>query len=215
MTLIGINGFKTSGKDTTYTILSHVYGDGDAFVQRVAFADKLKIMAALVLGYEGPPQELIDHMDDFKARGRIVTQLNQYEGNGPDDTMLGDPASIKTLSGREYLQLFGAKARDVFGDNFWIDQILPYPAFAGGLDPLPLMYPDADLVCVTDVRYPNEAQRVKALGGVVWEVLRPGTESDGHATETPLPPYLVDYKIINDGDLDVLEGRVVTALETL
>lgn len=206
--IIGLNGFKKSGKDTTYSILTNLYGDGDAVVQRAAFADKLKIAAGLALGFDRSPLELIELMDTAKDYWDI--------------SILDMGREYHTLSGREYLQNFGNRMRELFGDTFWVDQILPNPDTVkqGGVEEqmeaaLDWMYPDADCVVITDARYPNEAERVKALGGVVWEVLRPGVTSDGHISEKPLPPYLIDYKIINDGDLDVLEGRVLTALETL
>jgi molybdopterin-guanine dinucleotide biosynthesis protein len=50
--IIGINGLKTAGKDTTYEC---VRTSLRRHVKRAAFADKLKIMAMLALGYEGEP----------------------------------------------------------------------------------------------------------------------------------------------------------------
>lgn len=38
-------------------------------------------------------------------------------------------------------------------------------------------------VVVDDVRFPNEAAAVKALGGVLWRVYRPGLNSMDHASE--------------------------------
>lgn len=215
MQLIGINGFKTSGKDTTFHIVAGIYNDGAANVQRAAFADKLKIMAARALGYlDLSDEDSIALMDDFKERGIIVAQMNQIGGNAMDETFMGDPSTIRVITGRQYLQWFGGEARKVFGDTFWIDQVLPQPWDSDRLGTgLEARYPDADVVCVTDVRYPNEAQRVRDLGGVVWEVIRPGLESDGHGSETPLPRDLVDVTINNDGSLADLERAVERALD--
>jgi hypothetical protein len=199
--LIGINGFKTSGKDTTFRIVEDLLED--QIVERRAFADKLKIMAAKALGYEGSSNaDLIALMDEFKENGWISVGAGVY--------------ADKRITGREYLQLFGAHARDVFGDTFWIDQVLPDPAVLEGWDP-PIVhveraYPKVDVLCVTDVRYPNEAERVKRLGGEVWRIERPGLESDGHSSETPLPAPLSDITIRNDGDLDDLRDKVREAL---
>lgn len=214
MNLIGINGFKTSGKDTTFKIVKNLYGDGSE-VQRIAFADKLKIMAAKALGFDRPDAELIALMDECKDDW-IINVCRA--GESVTDSPIGARVDVvwHYLTGREYLQNFGLKAREVFGDTFWIDQILPskatsYPAFSAAVE-VAEMYPDAELVCVTDVRFPNEAERIRYLGGKVWEVLRPGLESDGHITEVPLPPDLIDWQIINDGDFDTLEMRVDEAL---
>lgn len=216
MILIGINGFKTSGKDTTYGIVREALRPDR--VDRAAFADKLKIIAARALGFDEPDVEsYLQHMDDFKESGEIHMKWNWFA----EGFIEGEMISERRITGREYLQYFGANAREVFGDSFWVDQILPTPSGHPSRDnrevdnerSLLRRYPQTDVLCVTDVRYPNEAQRIKDLGGVVWEVLRPGLESDGHSSEKPLPPSLVDYKIVNDGDLEVLRGRVVTAIE--
>ena len=215
MRLIGINGFRTSGKDTTFQIVGTL--KPELSVQRAAFADKLKTMAGLALGYEGSTEALVELMDELKEHGYIRTNFNVLGGNELDDTILTDPSRMKIISGRQYLQLFGAKARELFGDTFWVDQVLPPPAFKGGdsfanQNNLQARYPDADILCVTDVRYPNEAERVLDLGGEVWEIIRPGIESDGHSSEQPLPRELVTRSILNDGSIDDLTVKVSAAL---
>jgi hypothetical protein len=211
--LIGINGFKRSGKGQTAIFLSEIMED--EIVYEIGFADKLKIMAALALGFERSPRELIALMDQFKLDGEITVAYTEASG---------EPDFLHDLTGRELLQNFGNHARHTFGENFWIDQVLPYPAidYIDGIpydsdDPgreLTAMYgSDIGVVAITDLRYPNEAERIKALGGVIWEVVRPGVGSDGHASEQPLPEHLVDFKIVNDGDLDTLKARVIEAVE--
>lgn len=146
-------------------------------------------------------------MDEFKEGGEL--------------DILG--SLFGTITGREYLQNIGNEARVVFEPNFWINQVLPEPSHHPASDlrryendrSLRERYPDALYVCITDLRYPNEAERVKALGGHVWEVVRPGVESDGHASEIPLPRNLVDLTINNGGDLDDLADEVRAALGTL
>jgi hypothetical protein len=69
-----------------------------------------------------------------------------------------------------------------------------------------------DCVAITDLRYPNEAQRVLDLGGEVWEVVRPGLVSDGHASEQTLPRDLVTLTIENDSDVADLQLKVRTLL---
>lgn len=202
--LIGINGFKTSGKDTTYKIISEFRPN----VARAAFADKLKVLAALTLGYYGTEEELIAAMDDFKESSRVEV----WEGG----------SYVAEVTGRQYLQNLGGEARNVFGDTFWIDQVLPNPAQYDLEDKsdrydelLQLRYPDAETICVTDVRYPNEAQRVRHLGGIVLEIVRPGLASDGHSSEKPLPRDLVDYTIVNDGALADLTLSVSNFLRSI
>ncbi len=191
MRLIGINGFKTSGKDTTYAIIRRIEPDA----RRVAFADKLKLLAALSLGLEFSDSILIDLMNACKESWTLHLASNDV----PDDL-------FHSITGREFLQHLGNHARRVFGDTFWIDQVLPPDH-----DALMAMYPYENLLVVTDVRYANEAERVKAIGGSMWEIVRPGIDSDGHASEIPLPRELVDLTIINDGSLADLEAKVKEA----
>lgn len=190
MRLIGINGFKGSGKDTTFRIIQDMYKDGT--VHRVAFADSLKVAAAAAIGYDGTNEERILVMDDCKNNWDFRATFNDppYE-------------QFKKFSGRRYLQWFGQGMREVFGDSFWVDQILPSDkkAFAD-------KYRKTRVLCVTDVRYPNEAERIKELGGEIWEVIRPGLVSDGHSSEIPLPVDLVDRTLINNGTINDLEVKV-------
>lgn len=207
MKLIGINGFKTSGKDTTYRTVAALAGER---VERRAFADKLKIMAALALGFERSDEELIALMDSMKDRSLI--QVSYSEPSGGE--------ALHDLTGRQYLQWFGAHARTVFGDSFWVDQVAPLDGFEFELiwSTLGRTGPSVGLPtlgCITDVRYPNEAERVLSLGGVVWEVQRPGLVSDGHSSEKPLPRYLVTRVIDNSGDFLHLEREVEAAMNEL
>ncbi len=197
MRVIGINGFKTSGKDTTYGLISRICSH--KVVQRVAFADKLKIHSGLALGLERPDAEMIQLMDSMKDTAKLTVRYW-------DPTTKRD--GIQRLTGRQYLQWVGGHARRVFGDTFWIDQVLPQSP-----DDLGARFVGVDIVCVTDVRYPNEAERVRSLGGEVWEVVRPGLTGDGHASEIALPRHLVTRTILNDSSLEVLQARVTEALE--
>lgn len=212
MRLIGINGFMGSGKDTTFGFIQECH----LSAQRTAFADKLKIMGAMAIGFEGSPEELVAKMNDCKENWTF----NVWTGDHPSNAV---GRSVTQFTGRQYLQWLGGNARKVFGDTFWIDQVLPPkryhygPEKIGGLtrrfDMLEERYPNTDLVVVTDVRYANEAERVRELGGEVWEILRPGSTSDGHSSEIPLPRELVDRVIHNGGDLSQLSAKVKEALD--
>lgn len=192
-------------------------------------------MAALALGFEGSDESLIARMDDAKERWNIHVKrtVDDVPVTWEGQQRIGTAQTVEpitNLTGRAYLQNFGSHARQVFGDTFWIDQVLPNPMQARvramaevGLEPEHILeskmqqrYPDADIVTITDLRYPNEAERIKLLGGTIWEVQRPGLVSDGHSSEQPLPRELVDWEIVNDGTLDVLKARVAQAMfETL
>jgi hypothetical protein len=71
---------------------------------------------------------------------------------------------------------------------------------------------DAVVVC-DDCRFPNEAAAVKALGGVVVEVVtsveRIEKINAGHVSESGLSNEQIDYRIENDGDIDDLRDKIM------
>ena len=211
MDLIGINGLAGSGKDTACQIVLGEVRTLGHTAQRVAFADKLKLMAMSALGIGLQAED-----------GREEYQLNTaniIKESGVIDVAWGDLYhSGAHLSGREYIQHFGEEARSVFGQSFWIDQILPNPGLAppgwgSGDNPLDLAYPGVDVLVVADVRLDLEADRIKRLGGQLWHVSRPGVVSDGHATESGLAiGTAFDAVLINDGSLDELRDKIKEVL---
>lgn len=52
-------------------------------------------------------------------------------------------------------------------------------------------------IVADDVRFPNEVAAIKALGGQIWHVERPGTAQMAHASETQDLPY--DLRVLNTG----------------
>lgn len=73
----------------------------------------------------------------------------------------------------------------------------------------------ASAVVVADVRFANEAEMIRRLGGQVWEVRRSGQsigDAGGHSSERGVCPELVDVVIENDGSLEELEARVAAVI---
>lgn len=68
---------------------------------------------------------------------------------------------------------------------------------------------------ITDVRFPNEADVVKALGGEIWRVVRPalGERTDLHASETGMDDYVVDRELVNSGSIADLHDQVDVLLQ--
>ena len=215
--LIGINGLAGAGKDTACQIvLDEVRAPGHT-AQRVAFADKMKLLAMSALGVGLLGVGLQDE------EGREEYQLktaNIIKESGVIDVAWGDLYhSDAHLTGREYIQHLGEEARTLFGESFWIDQILPNPGlvppgWGSNDDPLLAAYPGVDVLVVPDVRLDLESDRVKRLGGKLWHVSRPGVVSDGHATESGLAiGTAFDAVLINDGSLDELRDKIKEVLD--
>jgi len=69
-------------------------------------------------------------------------------------------------------------------------------------------------VVFDDVRFPNEAEMVRRLGGELWLVNRPGVVYEGeHASEGALVDVVPDALINNSGSLEQLREIVTGLLE--
>lgn len=217
MIVIGITGLKRHGKGEAGAAVTRLVPGAVA----LGFADKLKVSMMRALGFERSEADLIALADSLKVTSRIAVEYHE-----PDEIDLPEFPRLHELSGRQLLQWYGTEGgRNTFGESFWIDQVLPNPAaiLQGGVEEqiehqLEQRYPGVPVLAITDIRFDNEAQRVKDVGGVVWEVVRPqlvDSSADVHASEQGVDPALIDTVIINDADLDTLEWRVLQALELL
>lgn len=70
--------------------------------------------------------------------------------------------------------------------------------------------------CIPDVRFVNEAAAIRARGGVVWRVERPGHSllagaAAAHESERGIPDEYVDAVITNGGTLADLQAAVDAA----
>lgn len=102
---------------------------------------------------------------------------------------------------RRLLQVFGTEVgRELLGQDVWVNALHKQ------------LEPTKNYV-ITDVRFPNEARFVWFQGGKLWRVIRPGFRPvNPHASETALDATALDATILNNGTLELLAGRVETAL---
>jgi len=181
--IIGLGHVARSGKDTAAHALVRDLG-----FERRAFADKLKQLAV--------------------AADPIVTTATQATNVGSGKGRLNwvvrgmglEQAKDVYPEVRRFLQDLGAGAREVFGDNFWIDMCLPEVEWVGS--------PLSDVV-VSDVRYENEADEIRRRGGKLIRINRPGMYAAGHETETALVDFDWDEEVDNDGSVQDLEQKIV------
>jgi hypothetical protein len=193
--IIGLTGKKQSGKDTTYKIIKGAY-DNQGFhtpVIRIGFADKVKEATANLLGLD---LELIEKYKQLED----IPQL-YIEGNGEDSP--GNHIAIShplNLSVRNILQRMGTEVgRNMFGQDFWLQQALS-----------PNIDHSKKVIVVTDVRFDNEAEWIKNLGGYIWRIERESNNlEDSHSSEVPISDSLVDFTVNNNGDEELLEANVL------
>lgn len=203
------------------------------------FAGKLKEIASMLTGipvHKFEDQEFKktnlgpewNHLvwndpDPIEGNDYRITSRIQYE----DDTSLitygyGSEAEVfdheivsVPMTVREFLQKLGTDGlRDGLHTNVWVNALFAdyTPVHTdhveGGFE-----YP---YWIITDCRFKNEAQAVKARGGVVIRINRPGVEAvNAHPSETGLDNWSFDFTIHNDGDISNLLERVHVLYETI
>jgi len=102
---------------------------------------------------------------------------------------------------RPLLQFWGAEFRRGYcGDDYWLKKMRLAAA----------TWYARDWLIITDVRFPNEAELVRELDGVLIRVERDTGLDDTHDSETALDDYdHFDFRLKNDGSLDDLETAVI------
>lgn len=105
---------------------------------------------------------------------------------------------------RRLLQVFGTEVgRNLFGENFWIEQ-----AFKRAKE--------YERVVFSDVRFPNEADAIKEQGGKIWRINRRSHSAvNSHASEHAMDNYLFDHAIYNNGSLDDLSNEVFALMHNV
>jgi hypothetical protein len=185
--IIGLHGKMGAGKNECARRLAFL---SDQTVVEVSFAAKLKQSAAALL------EITVDDLERWKNDPRVLVELNSYYPSA---------APQRAITIRSLLQRYGTEAhRDVFGADFWLDAALPLDGIAGLYDPEYAMA----LYVVTDVRFPNEAQRVRDLGGVVVKVVGTDTDTGSHVSEQQLECDHTIRNVVRDDSFISLDERL-------
>lgn len=112
-----------------------------------------------------------------------------------------EEAKVRFPELRRLLQVFGTEVgRHMIDSDLWVKLATQ------DLEP-------GDNIVFTDVRFPNEAAAIKALGGKIWRINRPGVEAfNSHPSETSMTDWNFDAVIENDSDLQSLRLKVEALL---
>ncbi len=140
--------------------------------------------------------------DPLKAAAREIFDLSNEETNGE---LKEEVNPYWGVTPRQLLQRMGTEAmRGTFGPDIWIKALFAkvdrYQST--GLQP--------DFV-VSDVRFKNEADAIRARGGYVVRIERPMIQPhnpDTHASETELDGYDFDRVISNKGTIYGLKDEL-------
>jgi hypothetical protein len=86
--------------------------------------------------------------------------------------------------------------RKLYGKDYWVKRLSEKIRY--------LENSGATFIVVSDVRFQNEADLIKKLGGQVWRIERELASSDAHPSETDLDDYKFDVEILNIGTISDL-----------
>jgi hypothetical protein len=184
--MIGLVGSFGSGKDEVARVLVAHRG-----YKRAAFGEQLKAeVRAALMGVNAliAPTYIFDLIREMKIEG---------------DTDPGYKPTSENM--RRLLQWWGTEYRRATDPDHWVKALAATHH--------PIIRPR---LVITDVRFPNERKWVLSQGGEVWKVVRPCVAYDyehlaQHESERMAlePDGNFDRVIMNDGDLDDLERKVL------
>lgn len=145
--IIGITGLAGSGKDTIGDIITNNYSNWE----KMSFASHLKDVTALLFG-----------MDRKMLAGE--TPEDRAKREQPDE--FWSKKMGKDFTPRYALQFLGTNLlRNKLHQNIWVDCL-----------ERKILNSKKNIV-ITDVRFPNEINMIKSIGGEIWRVER-GTLPD-------------------------------------
>jgi len=226
--IIALGGRINSGKDTVGNLIKDINCENNWDIKK--FATKVKEIATLLTGISTEKFEDQDFKNTF-----LDTHWNKevFENKTSldKDNNAYNKSIVKPMTVREMLQIIGTEAmRNNLHPDVWVNALMC--GYIKSNDKL--IRTTEDLLeeweegeypnwIITDMRFPNEMQAIKANGGITIRVVRPCLKCGGtnyhklscyeqnekqHPSETALDDAKFDYEIINDGTLEDLIEKV-------
>lgn len=232
VTIVGIKGFKGSGKDTVASMISYILHDGimkanydtwllyhkNGFVENdeiiIHFADKLKDDISEFCGID---RKLLDRQEikenyyyNFKT-GIVSTNIKDADGviNDIDEFDYDNLASLLFLYNnsisikiRVLLQYYGT---NIIRNHFWREAFIRY-TINKAFD----IRNSKGQCIIADARFDNECEAIKQCGGMIIRIDRKSSNDnhDSHESEQ-ITINEDDYVIDNTGTLVGLFYKVL------
>lgn len=147
--------------------------------------------------------------DPIKECCQLLFQLREEQ--------LHDPVLKETIvpqwneTPRQMMQRIGTDLfRNHYDPQFWIK------VFQSWYEEQRRQSMHTSIVC-TDIRFQNEAECIRSLGGILIRIQRPlNTQDDLHESEQLcISTELMDYEIINDSTLESFQNKIHELLPTI
>jgi hypothetical protein len=219
MLILGIGNKSRHGKDTLAASVDSYFAKIDAAaerhglrhtpveVQHLAFADTLyKEVNAFLSSFPGA--RWIQGEKDIQ----IDTNVFLPAWVTPSEQPLNDPRAPLGKHPK-LLQFWGTEYRRAQDSNYWVKQ------WKAAINP------KANIILTTDMRFTNEAEAIKSVGGFTVNVSRLNVDGTKfidlsrdplHPSETQLDGYNYDFEItVKTGDQALLEEYAITLVHYL
>ena len=140
------------------------------------------------MSFADPIREALLALDPMISVGGYSISLRQAHKNFGWEGLKEQGSDVRQL-----LQRLGTEVgREMFGEDFWVNAALDKA-------------PDGSKIVFADVRFPNEADAIKKLGGKVFRVQRDGVgPANDHISERALDDYEFDGVIDNSKSIELL-----------
>ena len=152
------------------------------YVKNYAFADPLKDLA----------------VELFEIDEQIVRGGDEYKNKATQYKWEDMPVKIKNksgyMTGREFLQYFGTEICRSIHPSVWVNRTVK------NID-----MEQSELAIVTDVRFPEEVEAIKKLGGKVIRLTR-NVLNDNHESESVLDNYTGWDAVIDNQELTIKDS---------
>lgn len=210
MKIIGLTGRARHGKNTAATLITEAWGRRRAKPSTImAFADPLKRECAEAFGVD--PRMFYD--DAMKDAPQQYLRLENCRLQEFVKLCLADRFQVllhEPQRPRFIAQTWGTELRRAQDPLYWVKKLQAelVDAKSRGFG----------LAVVTDVRFENEAEMIKAAGGDIWKVVRPGMPplraGSTHQSEREMESMRVDAILTNDS-IERLQMAIVDNLESI
>ncbi|MBB3192079.1 deoxynucleotide monophosphate kinase [Halomonas cerina] len=151
----------------------------------------------------------LNFADPLKDALGAMLDLDDRHLNGE---LKEEPLAWLGKSPRELMQTLGTEwGRDQVAQDFWVRvaqqrlaqlEDIEGDAYQGAV--------------ISDVRFPQEAEWLRAHGGTLIHLYRPGTEPvRSHRSEAGIPLARQDRVVTNGGDLDELNARLTLTIDEI